>query len=153
VATAIALIGGLIGRWIVLAAAARTDEIRSTRALLDVAGFFERRMVQPGSLGILATGLLLAWLQHQPLLGLFEGSSANWLLVSLVLYLSSIPLVVLVFMPRGRHFAAVFEESFNQGQVTSELSAAFHDRSVFLSHVYEFFAVGLMLFLMVTKVI
>ncbi len=153
VLTAIWMIAGLLGRWVVLGAAASSGEIRTMRSILDIGSKFERGMVQPGSIALLATGLALAWVQGQPLLGFLQGSSANWLLVSLLLYLTSIPLVGLVFMPRARQFDAALNEATERGSVTAELRAAYADRAVFSGHVAEIVLVTLILGLMVTQAI
>lgn len=120
---------------------------------MDAAGQFERRVVMPGSFLVLATGLAVAWVQDQPLLGMLEGSSANWLLISLLLYLSSIPLVALVFIPRGRVFEAALADAIDRQGVTGELDAAFADRGVALARTAELTAVLIVLALMVTKAV
>jgi uncharacterized membrane protein len=153
VATAIGLICGLLGRWVTLAAAARSRDIGQVSALLTVASIFELRFVRPASVVVLISGLLLTWVQQQPLLGFFQGASGNWLLVSLLLYLSGIPLVALIFVPRGRQFAAAYAEAEAQGVVTPRLTSAFHDRGVYLAHIGELIAVFAVLGLMVTKAI
>jgi uncharacterized membrane protein len=60
VLTSIWFISGLLGRWVALGQAARSDNVRTTRALTDLAGRFERTMVIPGSLILLVTGLFTA---------------------------------------------------------------------------------------------
>jgi uncharacterized membrane protein len=151
VLTSISFISGLLGRWVALGQAARSDNIRTTRALTDLAGRFERTMVIPGSLILLATGLLTAWAQKQPLLGFLQDASTNWLLVSLVLYLSTIPLIPWVFLPRGRRFVQALDQASTREEVTPELQAAFADRAVAAAHVYELLNVCVILILMVTK--
>lgn len=151
IVTAIWLISGLAGRWVVLAAAARSGEIGTTRALVDVAGRFEMGMVRPASVGVLLSGLGLAYMQDQPLLGMFQGAGANWLLVSLLLYLTSIPLVVGVFLPRGKIFDHALHDASAAGVVTPQLRAALADRVVLGGHVVEMVTVCLILTLMVTR--
>jgi hypothetical protein len=151
VLTGIWFISGLLGRWVALARASQATDIETTLALTETAGVFERVMVIPGSMLVFGLGLVTAWLQGQPLLGFLQGASTNWLLVSLVLFVSSIPLIPLVFLPRGRRFEHVLREARAQGTVTSELTAAFNDRVVYLAHVYELAMVLIVLVLMVTK--
>jgi hypothetical protein len=151
VLTAIWTIAGLLGRWVVLGAAARSGELTTMRSILRIGDKFERGMVQPGSLAILATGLALAWVQDQPLLGFLQGSGANWLLVSLLLYLTSIPLVGLVFIPRARRFELALAGATEQATVTASLRSAFADRAVLAGHVYELAIVFLILGLMITQ--
>lgn len=153
VLTAVGLVCGIVGRTIVIAAAVRSRDITTTRALMEVAGQFERRLVIPGSFLVLLTGLAVAWVQGQPLLGVLEGSGANWLLISLLLYLASIPLVPLIFIPRGRVFEAALEGAIERQVVTPELDAAFADRRVALARAAELTAVLIVLALMVTKAV
>lgn len=153
VCSGIWMIAGLLGRWIVLGAAARSGEITTTRSILEIGSKFERGMVQPGSLVILVTGLALAWVQDQPLLGFLQGSGANWLLISLLLYLTSIPLVGLLFIPRGRRFELALAAATELKAVTPDLRAAFADRAVLAGHVYELAVVFLILSLMISQAV
>jgi uncharacterized membrane protein len=134
VVTGILFISGLLGRTLTMWQASRTTDVRFVQALVRLAGLFERWMVIPGSLAVLGFGLLTAWAQRWPLLGALQGSPSNWLLVSTLLYLSMIPLVRWVFLPRGRVFAGALEDALAAGQVTPELRAAFRDRAVGLAH-------------------
>jgi hypothetical protein len=144
-------ISGLLGRWIVLSRAAAATEVETAFELSETAGQFERLMMIPGSMLVLALGLVTAWLQGQPVLGFLQGASTNWLLASLVLFVASIPLIPLVFLPRGQRFALALEDARARGAVTPELTAAFHDRVVFAAHVYELLMVLAIVVLMVTK--
>jgi hypothetical protein len=144
---------GLIGRWVAMSRAeqaARAADLHAARALLGAAGVFER-MVIPSSMAVLLLGLLTAWGEGVPLLGFLRGSSANWLLVSLVLYLSIIPLVPLVFLKKGRAFEAAMEESVTQGRPTAGLVAAFADPTTRAAHGYELAVVLVVLVLMIAK--
>jgi hypothetical protein len=75
----------------------------------------------------------------------------NWLLVSLVLYLSLVPLIVGVFLPRGRVFDRVLQDARAQGRVTPALAVAFADPVVAAAHAWELLVIGLVIALMVTK--
>ncbi len=145
------LVCGLVGRWATLAQAARAGDIRVLRPLLRLSKVFEERMVIPGSVAVLALGLLTAWLQGQPLLGFLQGARSNWLLASLGLYLSAIVLVPLVFVPRGKRFALALQQAEAQGEVTPELRAAFADRVTAAAHAYELAAIVAILALMIAK--
>lgn len=147
------LVAGLLGRAIILGAASRAREIREVQTLVAASGAFEKGMAIPGSLAVLVSGLALAWYQGQPLLGALQGSSANWLLASLLLYLAIIPLIAFVFVPRGRRFAQALDDAGEHGAVTPGLRAAFSDRAVRVGHGAEFGSVFLVLALMVTKVV
>ena len=101
----------------------------------------------PGSAAVLVLGLLAMWAQDRPLFA----DGAYWLLVSLVLYLSLIPLVPLIFLPRGRVFEAALADARDRGSVTPELTAAFHDPWVAFARTYEVVVVGIVVALMVLK--
>jgi uncharacterized membrane protein len=146
VVTAFLLVAGLIGRAIVLGRARRNTDLQEIDVLLPVADRFEK-IVIPSSGAILVLGLLAMWAQDRPL---FE-DGAYWLLASLVLYLSLIPLVPLIFLPRGRVFEAALHDARQRGSVTPELTAAFHDPWVAFARTYEIVVVAIVIALMVLK--
>jgi len=146
VATAFVFVGGLIGRWVVLGRARRSDDLGEIDTLLPVADRFEK-IVIPGSAAVLVLGLLAMWAQDRPL---FQ-DGGYWLLVSLVLYLSIMPLVPLIFLPRGRIFEAALAQARQRGTVTADLSAAFRDPWVAFARTYEVVIVGVVVALMVLK--
>jgi hypothetical protein len=146
VATAFVFVGGLVGRWIVLDRVRRSSDIGEIDILLPVADRFEK-IVIPASAAILVLGLLAMWAQDRPL---FE-DGAYWLLASLVLYLSIMPLVPLIFLPRGRVFEAALADARARGTVTPELTAAFHDPMVAFARTYEAVVVAIVIALMVLK--
>lgn len=69
----------------------------------------------------------------------------------MILYLSSIPFIPLVFIPRGRVFEQALDRAKERGEVTPELSAAFHDRAVAFARNYELIMIAAIIVLMVTK--
>lgn len=149
--SAVWLISGIVGRSLAIRQAARTANIQGVAALAELAGQFERIMVQPGSFVVVALGLATGWFQGQPLFGVLQGSSVNWLLASLVLYLTMIPVVIFVFLPRGRLFGTALDDAVAQGKLTPELRAAFNDRAVAIARAYELLLIVVVLILMVTK--
>jgi hypothetical protein len=146
VAIAIVFVSGLIGRWILLNRAARADDPETSYVLAHNAGPFEQIVIRGGPFLIIA-GLLTAWAQGYPWLGLTTG----WMLVSVVLLLTTIPAVPLVFLPRGKVFEAELEEARRQGVMTPGLRAAFADPMVALARRWEFVVIGLVVALMVLK--
>jgi hypothetical protein len=146
----IAFVAGLIGRWIVLARAERVSTVEDVRTVVRVSEPFER-LVIVGSMVVLVLGIATAIVQGRPFLGPLQGAPVDWLFVSLLLYLSIIPLVPLVFLPKGRVFEAALEAAGERGPVTPELSAAFRDPVVRAAHVYELGAVTVVLVLMLAK--
>ncbi len=146
----IGLIVGLFGRWMVLAAAERAETPAQMRLLTRVAAPFET-LVIAGSLVVFVLGVLTAYTEGLPLLGPLVGAPVTWLFVSLVLYLSILPLVPLVFLPRGRVFETALEDAEAAGVVTAALRAAWSDPVVRAAHVYELGAVTVVLVLMLAK--
>jgi uncharacterized membrane protein len=144
------LIAALIGRWVTLAQAARAPFIQGLRAILGVGSRFEWQ-VRVSSLVVLLLGIATAVAQGRPFLGPLQNAGFDWLFVSLILYLSIIPLVPLVFLPRGREFVAALEEASASGEVGERLRAAFDDRLVFAAHAYELGAILVVFALMITK--
>lgn len=146
----IGFVAGLIGRWMVLAAAERADTLAAIKALTGVAAPFER-LVRISSLLLLALGVATALLQGRPILGPLQGGTVDWLFVSLALYLSIIPLVPIVFLPKGRVYEAALRDAEARGEVTRALRQAFGDPIVRAAHVYELGAVTVILGLMFAK--
>jgi hypothetical protein len=140
------LVAGIIGRWLVLDAAKRSDEIGRTRALLGASAPFER-MVIASSMAVLPAGLITAWAQGYPWLGL----TTPWMWMALLLSLGIFLLVPSVFIPRGRAFEAALEGATAAGAVAPDLRAAFDDPVVRAAHWAEVIALAAIVALMVTK--
>lgn len=147
VLTAFWFVAGLVGRDITLEKARKTKNIGIVAELAELAGRFDRLMVVPGSIAVFVLGLLTVWAQGRPL----TGSGHWWLLISLLLYLSLMPLIPLVFIPRGRIFEDALTEAVGRGEVTSALTTAFEDKAVRATRLYERFMVAAVIVLMVTK--
>lgn len=147
---AILFVAGLVGRWMVLAAAARATDLAAMRTLTVAAGPFER-IVIVGSTLVLLLGIVAAFVTGRSVLGPLTGGSLDWLFVSVLLYLSIIPLIPLVFVPRGKVFEAELAEAERQGRVTPALGAAWADPAVRAAHIYELGAVTVILILMLSK--
>ncbi len=151
VLSAMWLVSGLLGRRLAVGQAAQATNIHTLSDLVKLGGQFEQRMVIPGSSAVFLLGLATAWLQGWPMLGFLQGANSNWLLVAILLFLTLIPIIVFVFVPRGRIFDRALEKALAQEQVTPELSAAFADRPVYVAHVYELVIMAVIIILMVTK--
>ena len=151
--TGILLVAGLLGRWVALAQAehaARERELTTVQGLLRASSVFEGIVIS-ASVAVLVLGLFTAWSYGYPLFGSLQGRSGNWLPVSLLLYLSTFPLVPLVFLPKGRQFGAALNEAVAMSRVTPGLVAAFGDPRVRAAHIYEFAAVVAVLVLMLSR--
>jgi hypothetical protein len=151
VISAFALIAGLIGREMTRAYARRQEEIDLFARFIDLSGWFESKLVIPGSNAVLVLGLVAGWVLGWPVFGVLQGSPINWLFVSLLLFLTFIPLVTLIFLPRGKIFAQRLGEARAQGIITPELRAAMDDPVVQAAHIYEAAAVVVIIYLMVMK--
>ncbi len=147
VLSAFLFVAGLVGRNLLMWQARGSTDIGRVQDLLRAAGPFERFLVIPGSMVVGLLGILAWWAERLPLWG--EGS--RWVTVSLVLFLSMIPLVPLVFLPKGKIFESALEGAVDAHEVTPELTAAFHDPAVDAAHAYELVAVAVIILLMVTK--
>jgi hypothetical protein len=147
VAIAFWFVGGLIGRGLTLARARSSPDIDSVSLLTELAGRFENLMVIPGSIAVLVAGLLAAWAEGIPL----WGPGSGWLALALILFLSTLPLVPLIFLPRGKIFGAALADARAQRMITPALTAAFHDPVVAFARNYEAVAMAIIVALMVVK--
>jgi hypothetical protein len=144
------IIAGLVGRWVTLGQAARSDDIAAVHTLLRLSDRFEWIVVRMPPV-VLVLGVATAIAQSRPFLGPLQGAPVDWLFVSILIYLSIIPVIPLVFLPRGKVFAASLAEATAAGVVTPGLSAAFRDPVVFAAHVYELAVIVGVFVLMITK--
>ncbi len=145
VATAFWFVAGLAGRDVSMTRAARAADMASVQAITGVAGVFDRFFVVPGSIAVLVAGLIAMVATHLRL------GDQTWLLVALILFLTMIPLVPFVFLPRGKVFEASLGEAVAAGEVTPGLRAAFADPVVKGARWYERIVVAVIIVLMVTK--
>ncbi|SRR6266702_593298 len=142
------LIAGVIGRALMRARLLRLDDIHIVREFVDLEGHFDQWLVVYGSIATLLTGLLLTWLGRWPLL---NEDTPTWTLVGAVLFLATIPLVIWVYIPRGKVFGEVFQKALAQHCVTAELRAAFSDQVIRACYLYEYLMLPVVLMLMVIK--
>lgn len=145
------LVGGIIGRDTCWAQAGRTDDLAGLRAMAKLAGIFDRAMVRPATYVVLVTGLVAAQLRGWPILGFLKGGPTNWVLTALLVYLSAIPLIFIVFLPKGRIYRKALEEANASGVVTPALRAAINDPLVGAARGYEIVMIGVLTWLMVAK--
>ena len=143
-------LGALIGRWILLGLAERATTLPEMEHLTSAARPFER-IVIVGSVIVLVLGVTAAIAQGRPFLGPLQGSRVDWLFVSVILYVTIIPLVPLVFVPAGKIFDEALGGARSRGAVTPELVAAWRAPRVRAAHVYELGAVTAIFLLMVGK--
>lgn len=142
------LISGLLGRFLVRMRLPTTRSLESLQDLMLLVDRFDGWLVVRGSQATLVTGLLLGWVGGWPYL---TAGRPTWIFVSLLLFLSTVPLVIFVFVPRGRAFGKVFQAAIAEQRITPELRSALADPAVRAATAYESVAIGLTLGLMVFK--
>jgi hypothetical protein len=145
------LVAGIVARDHAFRAAAHTDDLQRLRWLVDLGGVFERAMVRPATFAVLVAGLIAAWARGWPILGFLQGGSVNWVLAALLIYLSIIPVIVWVFIPRGKIFRQALDAAVERGSITPELMAALRDPTVEAARRYELVMIGVLTFLMVAR--
>lgn len=145
------LVTGLLGRYVTLYKAEQSTKIEAVLSLLPVGAVFERAMVIPGSFAVFVAGLATAWAQGWPILGFLQGGASNWVLASLVLFLTLIPVIMFVFVPRGKVFETALNDAVAKELVTPGLTAAFQDPLVRAAHIYELAVIAVITALMVLK--
>ena len=149
--TAMLLVGGLLGRNLTYGAARRATTVPVTASLLELSERFEKLMVRPGSELVLLLGLLTAWLEQLPLLSVLAGARPAWVLVSLVIYVLTVPLVIVILLPHSKRRRLALEAALAQRSITPELRAALDDRSVLVTRNVELLIILLVICLMVLK--
>lgn len=151
VAMVLWLVAGILGRDRCYSQAAITDELSVLQTMVRLGSIFETTMVRPGTTAVLISGLIAAWARGWPILGFLQGAPVNWVLASLLLYLTAIPLIMFVFIPRGKVYRAALNEAIERGAVTDRLRAALRDPVVEAARAYEVGMVVALVFLMITK--
>jgi uncharacterized membrane protein len=151
ISAAIVFVGGLFARQAVRSLISRTQDVSAIATLTEAAGRVERWMVIPGNVLAIVFGLILALTTRAPILGALERPQPNWLLASIVLLAVLLPLVPIVFLPRGKVFEASLQRAVAAGQVTPELRERMNDPVVRWAHTTEMVGVILIVFLMVVK--
>lgn len=151
VLVALGYVSGLVGRHVALEMAARAGTMERVEALLSVSSPCEKYLVIPGSMAVLIFGIATAWAQGLPVLGFLQGGHINWVLAALILYLLQLPLIPLVFIPRGKQFETAMTDSTLSGKPLPALRAAFKDPLVQASRAYEIAVVFALVFLMVAR--
>ena len=151
ISAAILFVGGLFARQAVRSLMAREANIAAFIAISEAAGKVERLMVIPGNILAMALGLVLALTIKAPILGSIQGVSSNWLLASIIILALLLPLVPIVFLPRGKLFEAALVDAKAKGVVTPELRLQLNDPTVRWAHRAELIGTALIVALMVLK--
>ncbi len=141
-------VSGIIGRSLVRLRIPGATTIQTLQELMALVGRFDEWLVIRGSQATLVSGLLLGWIGGWHYI---VANHPTWIFLSLLLFLSLLPLAFLIFLPRGKAFGKVFQVAVAEGRITSELRAALADPAVRAATIYGFIMVGLVLYLMVVK--
>jgi hypothetical protein len=144
------LVGGILGRGITHHRAARTTDLAQLRFCVELGSTFERQVRMATGFVFLA-GLGAAWARGWPILGFLQGRGPNWVLAAIVIYLTIIPWIVFVFVPRGRMFRAALDEAVSRGELTNRVTAALRDPVVQAARAYELLMVAVLTWLMVMR--
>jgi len=145
------LVSGIAGRDLCWRQASAATDLAQLKAIAAVASLFEMRAVRPPTFIVLVTGLLAVQLRGYGLFACFRGEGPAWPLTALLVYLSIIPVIVFVFVPRGRVFRAALDDAIAAGRVTPALTAALRDPAVRAARAYELLMIATLVVLMVMR--
>ena len=130
--TAFWFVGGVLGRGYALARARQATDVKQLDAIMQIVDLLDKRAVIPGSTAVLVAGIAIALASNWPVLGFLQGGTVNWVLASLLLFISNIPLVIFVYNPRGKTFGNALQVALAQNRITPELTSTVvppHDSS------------------------
>lgn len=145
----VAFITGLIGRAVAFRQARSAVTLEATAALLTLSEWFERRLVIPGSMLVLVSGAVLAWMGRWPLLT--GGERPSWLLVSLLLLLLPIGFIPTMLVPQRARRQAALAAALEAGRRTPDLDAALRSTIVLRLRMLELGIVAAVFVLMVLR--
>jgi hypothetical protein len=146
----VAFVAGLVGIWIVSDFASRADTPASMRQLLRLARPFGE-LASGGGITLTVLGLATAIVIGRPLLGPLQGARVDWMFVSVVLVLPIFGSLALVYPRFERRLREALSAAEVEGRITSELTAAWADRTYRFARRYELAAVVVVLGLMIAK--
>lgn len=144
----VALLSGLIGRGLLRLRIPHITSIQVLQEIMALVGRFDELLVVRGSQLTLVTGLLLGWIGEWPYI---VAHRPTWIFLSLLLFLSQLPFVFLIFIPRGKQFGKVFQVALAEERITPELRAALADPAVRVATIYETITTGIIICLMILK--
>ena len=145
------LVAGGVGRQYTRAQARKTSDLKIFIEFSNLAGRFDTALVRPFSTLVILIGIILAVRQGWPLFGFLQGSPINWLFVSVLITLTIFPIIIFIFLPRGKIYEQSLKDAIAKGEITSELMASFNDPVVRLAHTWEFVSLLIIVALMVAK--
>ncbi len=148
----VAFIAGLIGFWVVLGVASRTDSLATMRLMLRVARPFDR-LVTGGGTSLAILGIATAIALGRPIFGPLQGGRWDWLAVSTLLMLPLFAFIAVVYPRFSRTLRAALQDAEDQPvpTVTLAVQRAWADPVYRAARSYELIAVLIVFGLMVAK--
>jgi hypothetical protein len=151
IAAAFILIGGMLGRSVVMARAQKSKNIHQTALFLQLGNFFTTKMVSPGGMATFLLGIITALVQGWPILGFLQGGKSSWVFMALMLNLLIYVNVFANSIPRGKAIGQSVGSALDKDEITVELTAAMNNSAMKAGMIFEYFAVILIIMLMVLK--
>jgi p-aminobenzoyl-glutamate transporter AbgT len=145
------LVSGVVGRDVCWWHAARATDLDALRHIAALAHVFDERAVRPSTFVVLVTGLLAVHMRGYPFLAFMRGEGPAWPFTALLIYLSIVPVIVFVFLPKGRAYREALTEAESRGELTARLRGAIEDPAVRAARGYEMLMIVVLVFLMVAK--
>jgi uncharacterized membrane protein len=149
VLSAIWLLGGLLARPTVLASARRAPDVRILKALADVSGRLEDRMIAPGIIAVLVTGIAAAIVGDYSLFGPFSGGPW-WIFIAVVIMAFAV-ITTPITLARDRSWGQALEESARAGAITERLRPFLQRDAMIRRYAPDIVGVLVIVVLMVTK--
>jgi len=131
--------------------AAKETEPRVIHEMVEAGDKIHNYLLKIGGSLLFISGVVTAWRHGVPMLGFIQGGNVNWLLVSIVLFLTYLPIMFFVFVPRHKVFHKELDKAIEKGEVTEGLKKAFRSSGIKFGHIYESIYVFVIVFLMVVK--
>jgi uncharacterized membrane protein len=149
IASAIWLVGGLLGRAVALVAVRRASAMPILKAIADVSGRIEDFMIAPGSLAVVVTGIATAIAGGVSLFGPFAGGPL-WIFVPFVVMIFAVVTTPLL-LARDRRWGQALQEAASEGRITEPLRHYLRGDVMLRRYAPDITFAGLIVILMVLK--
>jgi uncharacterized membrane protein len=149
IASAIWLVGGLLGRAVALVAVRGASAMPILKALADVSGRIEDFMIAPGSLAVIVTGIATAVTGGLSLFGPFGGGPL-WIFVPLVLTIFAV-ITTPLLLARDRRWGQALQQAASEGRITEPLRHYLRSDTMLRRYAPDITFAGLIVILMVLK--
>jgi uncharacterized membrane protein len=143
------LMAGLLARPTILAAARRAPDVRVLKAIADVSGRLEERMIAPGIFAVLISGVATALSGGYSLFGPLSGGPW-WIFIAV-----AVAVIAIVTTPmtlgRDRRWGQALEESAAAGVITDTLRPFLQRDAMVRRYAPDIVGALVIIVLMVTK--